>query len=98
MGTVRNIAISLPAEVLERVEEKCRERGQTRSRFFRQAAEDDLRREKERKEDETYAKAYREMPEGDEELAWARASVAAWADNPWEGDQGERGVGRRSQE
>ena len=85
MSAVRKIAISLPAEVLERVEEKCRERGQTRSQFFRQAAEDDLRREKERQDIEDYIRSYEEMPETEEDVFYSDELVdEVLKEYPWE--------------
>jgi metal-responsive CopG/Arc/MetJ family transcriptional regulator len=78
------IAISLPEELLRSVEEGCRARGESRSQFFRRAAEEYLRRERERELEAQYVRAYRENPETTEELGWVvAASQAVLAEYPW---------------
>ena len=52
------IAISLPDEVLEAVEKERLAKGESRSQFFRRAAEEQLRRERERKDIEQYIRGY----------------------------------------
>jgi metal-responsive CopG/Arc/MetJ family transcriptional regulator len=79
------IAISLPQDLLKGIERERRSRGESRSAFFRRAVEAYLCREREREWDEQYLRAYREVPEGPEEEAWAKAGFAAIADVPWEG-------------
>lgn len=79
------IAISLPDEVLQAVEQERLARGESRSAFFRRAVEQYLRRERERKWEEEYVRAYREHPETPEELAWVKATLGyAFADSPWD--------------
>lgn len=79
------IAISLPDEVLEAVEKERLAKGESRSQFFRRAAEEQLRREKDRKDIEQYIRAYQMYPETKEEIALAEAFLKeVWADNPWE--------------
>ena len=78
------IAISLPDAVLQEIERQRRARGESRSEFFRRAAEAVLRREREREMDERYVNAYLHQPETDEELALAWFDLAALAGSPWE--------------
>jgi metal-responsive CopG/Arc/MetJ family transcriptional regulator len=78
------IAISLPDEVLQQVEQERLAKGESRSAFFRRAVEQLLRRERERLLDEQYVRGYLEFPEDEEELAWAQLGLAALAGEPWE--------------
>ena len=82
------IAISLPEELLRSVEPGCQARGESRSEFFRRAAEEYLRREREREAVEQYVRAYKENPETTEELeeanAWFRAGLEVLTEVPWE--------------
>ena len=79
------IAISLPDEVYQAVEKERLAKGVSRSEFFRRAAEDHLRRAKERELEEQYVRGYLENPETPEELEWVfKAGLEALAENPWE--------------
>ncbi len=79
------IAISLPDEVLEAVEKERLAKGESRSQFFRRAAEEQLRREKDRKDIEQYIRGYQLYPETKEEVALAEhLANYALAENPWE--------------
>jgi len=78
------IAISLPDDVLQAVEQERLARGESRSAFCRRALEAFLRRERERQWDEQYVRAYLESPETVEELAWGQLGLAALAQEPWE--------------
>jgi metal-responsive CopG/Arc/MetJ family transcriptional regulator len=83
MGATAKITISLDAELLEAIERQRRERGQTRSQFFRHAAEQALRREQE--DDERYIEAYRRQPETEEEMLIAQQlGLAVLAQEPWD--------------
>lgn len=83
MGATAKITISLDAELLEAIERQRRERGQTRSQFFRHAAEQVLRREQE--DIERYIRGYREQPETEEDVLIARQlGEAVLAQEPWE--------------
>ena len=83
------IAISLPDEVLQAVEQERLARGESRSAFFRRAVEQLLRREREREADQRYVRGYLEFPETEEEDVWIRAAgLMALAEEPWEdGDE-----------
>ena len=79
------IAISLPDEVLEAVEKERLAKGESRSQFFRRAAEERLRRAKEREDVQQYIRGYQKNPETQEEIALAEATLGyVMAENPWE--------------
>lgn len=78
------VAISLPEHVLEAIEKERKARGESRSEFFRRAAEKLLKQEQESKAVETYIRGYSVMPESAEEVeAVHRAGVAVLAEEPW---------------
>ena len=88
------IAISLPDEVFQRIEEERQARGESRSEFIRRAVDAFLRRQREREMDEQYVRAYTEMPETADEIADIEgvyaAGLASFAADPWEdGDAGD---------
>lgn len=83
MTTSAKITISLDADLLEEVEERRRITGQSRSQFFRTAAKQALRQERE--EIEQYIRGYQEQPETAEEIELARQlGRAVLAQEPWE--------------
>ena len=82
---VSKIAISLPEDVLDAVEKKREESGESRSQFFRRAVEALLRAEQERSLSEQYVQAYRRMPESADEVEAARrAAGSILSEEPWE--------------
>ena len=82
------IAISLPDDVLRDVEKERLASGETRSQFFRLAVTALLKRRREQEWDEEYVRAYRQMPETQEEIeAWSTLGLEALAQEPW--DHGE---------
>ena len=81
------IAISLPDEVLEAVEKERLAKGESRSQFFRRAAEERLRRERNRADIEQYIRGYPQYPETKEEIASAKSTLRyAFDDDSWEED------------
>lgn len=84
MGKSAKVAISLPESVLEAIEKERKARGESRSEFFRRAAERLLKQEQESKAVETYIRGYNTVPETAEEVkAVHRAGVAVLAEEPW---------------
>ncbi len=85
MPRTAKIAISLPEEVLSAIEREREDSGESRSQFFRRAAEMMLRRRREQEMSKQYIRAYKKMPETKEEVeaAW-HASSAILAEEPWE--------------
>lgn len=78
------VAISLPESVLKTVEQERKARGQSRSEFFRCAAEKLLKEKQESKAVEAYVRGYRVTPESAEEVeAVHRAGISVLAEEPW---------------
>ena len=85
MSKTAKIAISLPEEVLTAVERERRDSGESRSQFFRRAAEAQLRRRREQEMSERYIRAYMEIPESQEEVAATlHAASNILSMEPWE--------------
>jgi metal-responsive CopG/Arc/MetJ family transcriptional regulator len=85
MPKTAKIAISLPEEVLAAVEQARKDNGESRSEFFRRAAETLLRRQREQKMNELYIRAYQQTPETKEEVEAARRAASnILAEEPWE--------------
>ncbi|HEX5502571.1 MAG TPA: ribbon-helix-helix protein, CopG family [Thermomicrobiales bacterium] len=84
MNRVTKVTISLDRDLLAAIDRQRATRRQTRSAFFREAAEKQLRDEQERRAVERYVRGYRECPETDEETAVIdQAGVTALTHEPW---------------
>ena len=78
------IAISLPDEVLQAIEMARKVMGQSRSEFFRRAAQAFLRHERQREAIEQYIQGYLQHPETQEELGWVdTSSQEVLEEYPW---------------
>jgi metal-responsive CopG/Arc/MetJ family transcriptional regulator len=85
MSKVAKIAISLPQEILAEIECEVKESGESRSQFFKKAAELLLRRKKEQKLSDGYIKAYKRVPETINEVNAAyKAASEILAQEPWD--------------
>lgn len=85
MAKVAKVAISLPQDILEVVEQERKAKGESRSEFFRRAVEELLKQEREKVAVEKYIRSYREMPETAEEVEAALTIAGAvLAEEPWE--------------
>jgi metal-responsive CopG/Arc/MetJ family transcriptional regulator len=85
MRKAAKIAISLPEDVLAAVEKERQGSGETRSEFFRRAAERLLRLRREQEQIAQYIRAYQEKPETEDEIAATRRSASSvLAEEPWE--------------
>ena len=90
MAKTSKIAISLPEGLLQSIEKERQARGESRSEFFRRAAENLLRELRELELDRQYIQGYQKYPETKEELALAESTMLyAFAANPWEEDDTE---------
>ncbi len=84
MPKTTKITISIPEELLEKIEKERMARGESRSESLRHAIESFLSREQEREDIERYIRGYQECPETEEEIALAQSKLpAAFAENPW---------------
>ncbi len=85
MSGTAKIAISLPQSVLEEIEKDRRKRGESRSEFFRRAAEERLRQNHLAGLEEQYRAGYRRYPETPEEIEAAdRAGVELLSKATWD--------------
>jgi metal-responsive CopG/Arc/MetJ family transcriptional regulator len=85
MSKSTKVAISLPEHVLKAIEKERKARGESRSEFFRRAAEKLLKQEQESKLIEKYLQGYRDIPESAEEVeAIHMAGTAILAREPWQ--------------
>jgi metal-responsive CopG/Arc/MetJ family transcriptional regulator len=79
------IAISIPDELLEAVEQERQSTGASRSQVFRCAVEEHLRRAKEREDVQQYIRSYQEYPETRVERAVAESTLHfAFDEDSWE--------------
>jgi metal-responsive CopG/Arc/MetJ family transcriptional regulator len=84
MSRSAKVAISLSEHILKAVEKERKVRGESRSEFFRRAAEKLLKQEQESKAIENYIQGYCDMPESvDEVEAVHRVGTAVLAQEPW---------------
>jgi metal-responsive CopG/Arc/MetJ family transcriptional regulator len=84
MKRVAKVAISLPEELLERIDRASSQAGISRSDYFRQAAVS-LLDAKTNADAMRYVQGYREKPEGPDEVEEARAGASSiLAVDPWE--------------
>ena len=84
MDRSTKVAISLPERVFKDIEKERKARGESRSEFFRRAAERLLKQERESKEIEKYIQGYCSVPESADEVKTIhKAGVAGLAGEPW---------------
>lgn len=92
MSKAAKLTIRLNSELVAAIDRHRAARGQTRSEFFRVAAEKLLQDEQERRAVERYVRGYQECPETDEEVAGIHQSgVAALAQEARHHDTGSAG-------
>ncbi len=85
MSKIAKVAISLPEDILQAVEMERQSKGESRSQFFRRAAERLLKQERESSAVKNYVRGYQEVPESAEEVEAAhRAGSAVLAEELWE--------------
>jgi metal-responsive CopG/Arc/MetJ family transcriptional regulator len=84
MNRSMKVAISLPEHVLVAVEKERKTSGESRSEFFRRAAEKLLKQQQEARVIEKYIQGYCDKPESIEEVkAIHRSGTAVLAQEPW---------------
>lgn len=86
----KKVAISLPDDLYQRLEQLRRRRGDPRSLVIQEALGEYLVRRERREQIEAYIRGYTEMPETEQEMAeteaWQRAAAKALAEEyPWQG-------------
>ena len=84
MSGTNKVAISLPNEIFEAIEQERKESGESRSQLFRRAIEMLLRRRQEEEKIRQYVRGYEQMPETEEEtLIPAQLSKELFGKEPW---------------
>ncbi len=84
MSGTNKVAISLPGDMFDAIEQERKESGESRSELFRRAIEMLLHRRQEEEHIKQYIRGYKEMPETEEEIAAAdQAAVSILAQEPW---------------
>ncbi|MFH1088132.1 MAG: ribbon-helix-helix protein, CopG family [Chloroflexota bacterium] len=84
MNRTAKVAISLPGDILKAVEEERKARGESRSAFFRRAAERLLSQERRSSAVSDYIHGYQQMPESAAEVeALHRIGGAVLGEEPW---------------
>jgi metal-responsive CopG/Arc/MetJ family transcriptional regulator len=79
------IAISIPDELLEAVEQERQSSGASRSQVFRRAVEEHLRRAREREDVQQYIRGYQRYPETRDERGVAESTLLyAFDEESWE--------------
>lgn len=87
------ITVSLPAELIQALDERLVNGDGNRSAVIRRLIEQELRtreerdrrKQEERELVEQYVRGWREQPQTEEEFGWSDRVVAeAWAEDPWE--------------
>ncbi len=85
MARSTKVAISLPGQMLKAIERERKVRGESRSEFFRRAAERLLKQEKEAKSVAEYVQCYVANPESPAEIEAAdKAGASILAEEPWD--------------
>ncbi len=83
MGRTTKVSISVPETRLREVEQRRGGSKETRSDFFRRAAESLLRSEREQEAVARYVQGYRDHPESTDEEDWARLGETRLAEAEW---------------
>ena len=79
------IAISLPDEILQNIENERLAIGETRSEFFRRAVETYFVLQRKEKDNEEYIGGYLNDPESNAELGWVEGSAQnVLKEYPWD--------------
>lgn len=85
MPSTKKIAISLPHDLLDRIETSRKAHGESRSAFIRRAIETLFANREHSTRVSAYIEGYRKQPESPEEVAAAEtAAVQLLAGEPWE--------------
>jgi metal-responsive CopG/Arc/MetJ family transcriptional regulator len=90
MSTTEKVTVSLPAELLARIEDRRHERGASRSEVVSDLLWRGWRQVEAEDREERYRLAYQAQPETDEERAWAHDAAAhLFAGGDWDTTDGD---------
>ena len=85
MPKTAKIAISLPQDILNNIEKERKDRGESRSEFFRHAVKNYLQEKQESSAISEYIRGYQEVPESPEEFGvMEQLGIAVLSEEPWE--------------
>lgn len=83
MSQSAKIAISLPKDLMYRIEQLRTETGETRSAFIRRMLELAFQQRETAHKIRAYIEGYQKNPESDEEIAEAEANALILTQEPW---------------
>jgi len=83
MPQTEKVAISLPIELMRRLERSRKKTGETRSAFIRRSLERAFEESDKKRKIQAYVEGYRKHPETIEEIAQSQAAAELLASEPW---------------
>jgi metal-responsive CopG/Arc/MetJ family transcriptional regulator len=83
MPQTEKVAISLPIDLVRKIEQTRKKTGETRSAFIRRSLERSFRESENEKKIRAYVEGYQRQPETSEEIAEAEAAADLLAEEPW---------------
>jgi len=83
MPQTEKIAISLPRDLMRKLEQARKKTGETRSAFIRRAIERSFRESQREERIRAYLEGYQNQPETTQEVAEAEAAARVIATEPW---------------
>lgn len=83
MSQSAKIAISLPSDLMHRVEQLRQETGETRSAFIRRMLELAFQQRERDRQIRAYVDGYQKQPEGDDEITEAESNALILGQEPW---------------
>jgi metal-responsive CopG/Arc/MetJ family transcriptional regulator len=83
MPQTEKVAISLPTNLLRKIEQSRKKTGETRSAFIRRYLENSFRKTEREKKIRAYIEGYEKNPETADEIAEAEATAEILSKEPW---------------
>ena len=83
MPQTEKVAISLPINLVRKIEQSRKKTGETRSAFIRRYLEYSFRETEKEKKIRAYVEGYEKNPETEDEIADAEATAKILSQEPW---------------
>lgn len=83
MPQTEKVAISLPINLVQKIEQIRKKTGESRSAFIRRSLERSFRENEKQAKIRAYIDGYEKHPETEDEIADAEAAASALAREPW---------------
>ena len=83
MPQTEKVAISLPIDLMRKIELIRKKTGETRSAFIRRSLERSFKESEREKRIQAYVEGYKRQPETTEEIAEAEAAAELLSQEPW---------------